>query len=235
MSSASSTTSSRDAYRWPALPLADWRDTYDTLHMQTQIIGKIRLRLSPRMNQWWHVPLYVSTRGLTTSSMIYGDRSLEIEFDFVDHNLMIRTSDGATRALALIPRTVASFYDEVFTILHGLGIDVQIHATPDEVPNPIPFAQDTLHRAYDADAVHRFWEILRRVDAVLKTFRAKFRGKASPVHFFWGSFDLAVSRFCGRPAPPRPGADLITRAAYDEEVSSVGFWPGGGAVDGPAF
>jgi hypothetical protein len=221
--------------RWPALPLAAWRETYATLHMCTQVVGKVRLALSPKVNEWWHSALYVTARGLTTSPLPYGDRTFEIEFDFVDHNLLVRTSDGATRALALVPRTVAEFYREVMAVLRALELDVEIYTTPVEVPDPIPFERDTVHSAYDAAAVGRWWRVVRQLDTVFKRFRGGFRGKCSPVHFFWGSFDLAVTRFSGRAAPPRPGADAITLEAYDQEVISLGFWPGGGAIDGAAL
>lgn len=220
---------------WPALPLAEWQDTYATLHLYTQVIGKIRLASSPLMNEWWNVPLYVTSRGLTTSPMVHGARTFEIDFDFIDHNVLVRTSDGATRALALIPRSVASFYEELMAILQSLDLDVAIHSRPNEIVNPIPFEEDRTHASYDAEPVGRFFEIVRRLDVVFKEFRARFTGKCSPVHFFWGSFDLAVTRFSGRVVAPSAKADRITRVAYDEEVSSLGFWPGGGGVDGPAI
>jgi hypothetical protein len=220
---------------WPALPFEEWRDTYATLHMWTQVIGKIRLALAPMTNQWWQVPLYVSARGLTTSPIPYGARSFEIDFDFIDHNLVVRTSEGATRALALVPRTVADFFRETRAILLALDLAVRIRTLPAEVPSPIPFPDDTRHAAYDAEHAHRFWDICRRIDLVLKEFRAGFRGKSSPVQFYWGTFDLAVTRFSGRMAPERPGADRITRLSYDEEQSSVGFWPGDATTGGPAF
>jgi hypothetical protein len=214
------------AVEWPRLPYEEWRDTYATLHLYTQVVGKIRLALSPMMNEWWQVPLYVTARGLTTSPIPYGMRTFEIDFDLVDHELVARTSDGETRTLALIPRTVADFYRHVMLLLDTLDIHVQIRPVPVEIPSPTPFERDTQHRAYDAAQVHRFFEVLRRMDIVFKRFRARFTGKCSPVHFFWGSFDLAVTRFSGRLAPPRPGADRINRIAYDEEVQSLGFWPG---------
>ena len=220
---------------WPELPLKNWQPTYHNLHMWTQIVGKVRLALTPRTNHWWNVPLYVSARGLTTSPIPCGSDTFEVSFDFLDHKLRIDRSDGAAHVLALEPRTVADFYAEFFDALHGLGIEVRIWPTPVEVPDPVPFAQDNLYRAYDADAAHRFWRILISCDAVFKQFRAEFLGKSSPVHFFWGSFDLAVTRFSGRRAPERPGADSITREAYSHEVISAGWWPGGSGVDGPAF
>lgn len=219
---------------WPALPLADWRDTYATLHMITQMVGKIRLACSPLMNEWWNVPLYVTTRGLGTTPIPYGDRTFEIDLDFVDHELVVRTSEGKTRALPLLSRPVADVYGELFAVLHDLDLSVHIDPKPAEVPEPIPCDRDRVHRAYDAASVERFFTVLRHVDVVFKQFRARFYGKCSPVHFFWGSFDLAVSRFSGRPAPPRKEADRITRIGYDQEVSSLGFWPGTGDI-GPSF
>jgi hypothetical protein len=220
---------------WPALPLDAWQDTRATLHMYTQILGKVRLALSPMMNEWWQVPFYLTARGLGTSPMRHDHRTFDVELDFIDHRVVFRASDGQTRTLALVPRAVADFHAEVMHTLDAMGLAVSIHDKPVEVSDPIPFPEDRIHRAYDAEYAHRHWEILRRLDLVLKVFRARFTGKASPVHFFWGSFDLAVSRFSGRPAPPRPGADRITRVAYDEEVSSLGFWPGGQGIDGPAL
>jgi hypothetical protein len=202
--------------------------------MWTQIVGKVRLALTPRVNHWWNVPLYVSARGLTTSPIPYGKDVFEIQFDFIDHKLLIDRCDGLRKTLALDPRTVADFYSEFMSTLHSLGVDLAIYAKPVEVPDPIPFADDNLYRAYDADAAHRFWRIVTSCDSVFKQFRARFLGKSSPVHFFWGSFDLAVTRFSGRRAPERPGADLITREAYSHEVISAGWWPGFG-LDGPAF
>lgn len=226
---------SKEGAEWPSLPLAAWQDTCATLHMYTQIIGKIRLALSPMMNEWWQVPLYLTARGLGTSPMAHGERTFEVEFDFLDHQVIFRASDGQTRAIPLAPRAVADFYAEVMRVLGGMGLAVSIFEKPVEVPDPVPFSQDRQHAAYDPEYARRHWEILRRLDVVFKRFRARFTGKASPVHFFWGSFDLAVSRFSGRTAPPRPGADRITRVAYDEEVSSLGFWPGGQGIDGPAL
>jgi hypothetical protein len=203
--------------------------------MYTQILGKVRLALSPMTNEWWQVPFYLTARGLTTSPMGHLARSFDVELDFVGHQVVFRASDGQARALALVPRAVADFYAEVMAILGAMGLGVTIRDEPVEVPDPIPFPEDRRHHAYDPEAARRHWEILRRLDLVFKAFRAHFTGKASPVHFFWGSFDLAVSRFSGRPAPPRPGADRITRVAYDEELSSLGFWPGGQGIDGPAL
>jgi len=220
---------------WPDLPLAAWQDTYDTLHMWTQIVGKIRKTLTPLINHWWNVTLYVTSRGLTTSPIPYSDGTFEIFFDFIDHNLSIQTSGGATKLIHLAPKSVADFYREIMAALASLGIQVTIHASPDEVPNPIPFAEDHTHKSYDPEYAHRFWRALATVDVIFKEFRGRFIGKCSAVHFFWGSFDLAVTRFSGRRAPARPGADPITREAYSQEVISAGFWPGGGEIAGPAF
>ena len=211
---------------WPELKYADWKDTYATLHMWTQVVGKIRLKQTPLVNHWWNVPLYVSARGLTTSAMSYGDRIFEIEFDFIDHELLIKCSDGAEKRLLLRPQSVAAFYAEVMSALRELGLAIEIWSMPVEVPNPIRFEADLEHASYDAEYANRFWQVLVKIDEVLKSFRAQFIGKVSPVHFFWGSFDMAVTRFSGRPAPERPGADLITREAYSHEVISHGFWPG---------
>ena len=219
----------------PELPLASWKDTQATLHMWTQVVGKVRLSLCPLVNHWWNVPFYVTARGVTTSAMPYDGGVVEVQFDFIDHQLIIKTSDGGMRALPLKPQSVADFYRAFMTALGELGVVVKIWTTPCEVPAPIPFEKDQVHASYDPEAVHRFWRILVWVDTVLKEFRAGFIGKVSPVHFFWGSFDHAVTRFSGRPAPERPGADSITREAYSHEVSSAGFWPGGGDINGPAF
>jgi hypothetical protein len=224
-----------DAETWPALPLEEWKDTYATLHMWTQIVGKVRAALSPHINHWWGVALYLSGRGLSTSQIAYGSRAFDIEFDFLDHNLAIRTSDGLTKFVPLFPRSVADFYREFMATLRFLGIDVKIWPVPVEVPDPIPFAQDDRHAAYDPEYANRFWRILLQLDSIFKEFRSRFVGKVSPVHFFWGSFDLAVTRFSGRRAPEREGADLITREAYSHECSSAGFWPGGGDIKGPAL
>lgn len=220
---------------WPALPLSEWADTYATLHMWSQIVGKVRLALSPRVNHWWEVPLYVSARGLTTSPIPYENGIFEVEFDFIDHKLDIMTTGGEIRSLRLIPRTVADFYAEFMEMIHSLGINVRIWRMPAEVPNPIRFDQDRTHASYDPEYAHRFWRILVTVDSVFKEFRSRFIGKASPVHFFWGSFDFAVTRFSGRRAPERPGVDTINREAYSHEVISVGFWPGGGDIKDTAF
>jgi Family of unknown function (DUF5996) len=220
---------------WPSLPLEAWQDTYATLHMWTQIVGKVRLALSPRLNHWWEVPLYVSSRGLTTSPIPYKDSIFEVQFDFVQHKLFIDTSRDTQRMLTLEPKSVAEFYHEFMGVLQSLGIEVNIWHMPVEIPNPIPFDRDTQHASYDPGYANRFWRILLACDSIFKEFRAGFIGKSSPVHFFWGSFDLAVTRFSGRRAPERPGADSITREAYSHEVISAGFWPGGGDIKGAAF
>ena len=220
---------------WPRLSLDSWKDTYATVHMWTQMVGKVRLRLTPLMNHWWNIPLYVTARGLTTSRIPYGQRAFELWFDFIRHQLAIETTDGILKTLPLVPRSVAEFYGEFMGMLRSAGIEVKIWRMPVEIPNPIPFDQDHMHRSYDPAAVERFWRVLLSVDAVFSQFRSGFIGKCSPVHFFWGSFDLAVSRFSGRRAPERPGADAMTREAYSHEVSSVGFWPGGGDVKDAAF
>ena len=209
---------------WPELPIHAWRDTYATLHLFTQVIGKIRLALTPKMNEWWNVPLYVTTRGLTTSPMPYRDRTLSIDFDFIDHRLVIQDSDGRVRTLSLVPRSVSAFYAAVFDELAAIDVHVRINAAPQECPVTALLTEDVEHASYDREQAHRFFQVLRRVEPVFQTFRAGFRGKCSPVHFFWGAFDLAVSRFNGRRAPTRKG--LVERDAYDEEVSSLGFWPG---------
>jgi len=220
---------------WPSLPLDSWKDTCATLHMWTQMVGKVRLRLTPLVNHWWNVPLYVNARGLTTSRIPYENRAFELWFDFIRHQLVLETSDGIVKTIALAPRSVAEFYEEFMAMLHATGVDIKIWRMPVEIPNPIPFDQDRVHRSYDPQSVEKFWRILLSVDSVLNQFRSKFIGKSSPVHFFWGSFDLAVTRFSGRRAPQRPGADAITQEAYSHEVSSVGFWPGGGDVKDAAF
>jgi hypothetical protein len=203
--------------------------------MWTQIVGKVRLRLTPLVNHWWNVPLYVTARGLTTARIPYGEKALELRFDFVQHQFVLETNDGLVKTLALEPRSVAEFYQEFMELLRSAKIEVKISRMPVEIPDPIPFDQDRVHASYDRASVEKFWRILLSVDTVFNEFRARFIGKSSPVHFFWGSFDLAVTRFSGRRAPERPGADAITREAYSHEVSSVGFWPGGGNVQGAAF
>jgi Family of unknown function (DUF5996) len=229
-----------EAERWPALPYESWNDSCTTLHLWTQIVGKIRLAQTPWVNHSWHVTLYVTPRGLTTSSIPYDGRAFGIDFDFIDHALLIQTSDGGERRLALEPRSVAAFHDALIAALADLDLHVRIHGSPNEVPDPIPFREDRAHAAYDPEYAHRFWRVLLQVDRVFKQFRTRFLGKVSPVHFFWGSFDHAVTRFSGRKAPPHPGGipnlpDAVTREAYSHEVSSAGFWPGGGAIDYPAF
>jgi len=220
---------------WPELDWAQWSDTADTLHMWTQIVGKTRLALSPLQAHWWNVPLYVSARGLSTAAMPYGDEMLEIEFDFVSHVLRYRLSTGAEIATPLRIQSVADFYAEYKRSLAALGVTVDIWPVPVELKTPIPFAEDTQHATYDADAAHRFWRVLTRADQIFQLFSTKFIGKVSPVHFFWGSFDLAVTRFSGRVAPPRADADPITREAYSREVISAGFWPGNGGFGAAAF
>src|SRR3984957_4009136 len=225
---------------WPALPLSAWADTYATLHMWTQIVGKVRLALSPHVNHWWEVPLYVSARGLTTSPIPYGKGVFEIRFDFIDHRLEVATSGGETKSIRLEPRAVAEFHSEFFSLLRSLGIDVKIWNMPVEIPNPIRFDQDRVHGAYDPQYANAFWRLLVIADAIFKEFRCRFIGKASPVHFFWGSFDLAVTRFSGRPAPPPKGAtpnvaSWVMAEAYSREVSSCGFWPGNGGYGRAAF
>ncbi len=221
--------------QWPNLHLSEWEDTRATLHMWTQIVGKIRLALTPLQNHWWNVPLYVNARGLTTSMIPYNDRAFEIVFDFLDHRLVLHCSDGSRKHLPLAPRSVADFYTDVMAMLRSVGIEVKIWRMPVEIPNPIPFDQDRQHASYEADAARRFWRILLSVQNVFDEFRTGFIGKCSPIHFFWGSFDLAVTRFSGRRAPERPDADPITREAYSHEVSSVGFWPGSGKITDTAF
>jgi hypothetical protein len=220
---------------WPALPLEAWKDTRDTLHMWTQIVGKIRLKLAPHLNHWWQVPLYLTSRGLTTTPIPFGDREFDVTFDLIDHVLIVQTSDGRTERILLRPRSVADFYREVMATLHRLAIDVHIWTMPSEVPAPIRFEEDTQHASYDAAYAHRAWRVLLAADEILKGFRARFIGKASPVHFFWGGFDLAVTRFSGRRAPERVGADQITREGYSHEVSSCGLWFGSGSLTCPAF
>ncbi|MFI5394062.1 MAG: DUF5996 family protein [Candidatus Binatia bacterium] len=240
VASASSGRDANSTETWPSLPLEAWKDTYATLHLWLQVVGKIRMTQMPWINHSWHVTLYVTARGLTTSPIPYGTKLFQIDFDFIDHRLLIHTHEGARRELALRPRSVAEFYQEVIGTLKELGFEVHIHTLPNEVPDPIPFERDDRHASYDAEYVNRLWRILLQADRVFKTFRARFIGKCSPVHFFWGSFDLAVTRFSGRPAPPHPGGvphlpDAVTREAYSHEVSSCGFWPGSGPVAYPAF
>jgi hypothetical protein len=220
---------------WPELPLEAWQDTYATLHMWTQIVGKVRLALSPRINHWWEVALYVNARGLTTSAIPYDGKVFDVQFDFIDHKLIIQTSWGSSKTLALKPQSVAGFYAAFMSALQSLGIEVKIWTMPCEVPNPVRFTADTQHASYDPEYAHRFWQVLVLCEDIFQEFRAGFIGKDSPVHFFWGSFDLCVTRFSGRRAPERVGADPVTREAYSHEVISAGFWPGGGDIKGAAF
>ena len=225
---------------WPELPYRNWRDTAVTLQLWTQVVGKIRLALTPWLNHSWHVPLYVTSCGLGTLAVPAGREILEMEFDFIAHRLRMRTSRGAERVLLLAPQTVAEFYRQLLSQLRELGVEVSIHEMPNEVADPVPFSRDKGHGSYDAAAAHAFWRALIQADRILKQFRTGFLGKASPVHFFWGSFDLAVTRFSGRAAPLHPGGvpglpDAVTREAYSHEVSSAGFWPGNDAFPAAAF
>jgi hypothetical protein len=225
---------------WPALPLDAWEETKDTLHLWTQVVGKVRLSLAPMVNHWWQVPLYVNARGLTTSAMPYRGGAVELRFDFVDHALHVETSAGAARRVALAPRSVADFYHDTMRALHALGVDVRIRPHPVELVDVVPFDQDEVHGAYDAEAARRFWRALLHVDRVLHAFRGGFLGKCSPVHFWWGSFDLSCTRFSGRPAPRHPGGvpncpDYVMHEAYSHECISAGWWPGGGGVGEAAF
>ena len=225
---------------WPSLPLEAWSETRATLHLWTQIVGKIRLVQSPRVNHGWSVTLYVTARGLTTSPIPHGTRCFQVDFDFIDHRLLIQASDGGVGTVSLRPQSVASFYRQLWNELEGLGLHVRISTAPNEVEDPIPFEEDETHASYDPDYANRFWRVLMQSDRVLKRFRARFIGKCSPVHFFWGGADLAVTRFSGRPAPEHPGGiphlpDAVTREAYSHEVSSCGFWPGSGAIPFPAY
>lgn len=220
--------------KYPSLPLSEWQDTNDTLHLWTQIVGKIRLVQTPLINQWWNVPLYVSPRGFSTSAMPFEDKTFSIDFDFLSHKLIVQTSFNDGFSFDLEPMTVADFYEKLFGKLKEIGIEVKIKAVPDELEKPIPFAEDKTHKSYDKAAVEKFFRVLTNIDRVFKEFRARFNGKCSPVHFFWGSFDLAVTRFNGKDAPPRKNADKITRIAYDQAVISHGFWTGNGFGE-PAF
>ncbi|MEL6325520.1 MAG: DUF5996 family protein [Cyanobacteria bacterium J06626_23] len=224
---------------WPDLPLDAWQDTYQTLHLWTQIVGKIRLVQTPWINHSWHVSLYLTTRGLTTSPIPHGTQVFQIDFDFIDHRLSISLSNGRSETLELRSQSVADFYQAVIAALTALEIPVTINTLPNEIPEPIPFEQDDTHHTYDAEYAHRLWRILLQCDRVFQIFRSHFCGKVSPVHFFWGSFDLAVTRFSGRPAPEHPGGvpnlpDAVAKEAYNQEVSSAGFWPGAG-LGYPAF
>jgi hypothetical protein len=225
---------------WPALPFHEWKETCATVHMWTQIVGKVRLALSPWTNHSWHVTLYLTARGLTTSPIPFGAGAFEIRFDFVAHELRLLTSEGRLKVIALAPQTVAQFYQTVTEALRDLGIEVHIGMTPNEIEDAIPFDQDNKHASYDPEYANRFWRVLLQSDRVFKEFRADFCGKCSPVHFFWGSFDLAVTRFSGRRAPQHPGGvphlpDAVAREAYSNEVSSLGFWPGSDAMPEPIF
>lgn len=221
--------------RWPELPYDAWKDTYSTLHMWSQIVGKVALAQAAPVNHSWAVALHLTGRGLTTGMLPHGTRSFSMAFDFLEHQLAIDTSDGVRRVLPLVPRTVADFYERVMAALDDMDLPVKIWPVPVEIPAPIPFERDTVHHAYDPEFVSRFWRILVQVHRVFSECRSGFLGKCSPVHFFWGSFDLAVTRFSGRRAPERPGADSITRESYSHEVISHGWWPGGGPVNEPAF
>ena len=226
--------------KWPDIPFEPWKDSCTTLHLWMQIVGKYRLSRTPWINHSWQATFYVTSRGLTTSLIEAGSHSVQFDFDLIEHRLIGSSTDGSTASFALEPMTVAEFYDRFLALTDELGVRIEIHGTPNEISDPIPFAKDTKHASYDADAVHRFWRALVQIDRVFKCFRTGFLGKVSPVHLFWGSFDLAVTRFSGRVAPMHPGGipglpDVVTREAHFHEVSSAGFWPGGGPVEYPAF
>ena len=223
------------ADRWPSLPLDAWRDTYATLHMWTQVVGKVCLALTPLTNHFWNIALHITARGLSTPTMTVNGIAVTMAFDFIHHQLIIRTSDGREQKLALVPMTVADFYAAVVEMLRQLNIRVRIWTTPVEIPDPIPFEEDTIHKSYEPAQVLTFHQVLLATKPVFESFRSTFIGKCSPVHFFWGSFDVAVTRFSGERAPERPGADSITREAYSHAVISHGFWPGSGPVQEPAF
>lgn len=236
MATASTTGSRGNTDAWPALPYEDWQNTYSTLHRYLQIIGKVSLALAPMTNHWWQVALHVTSRGLTTTPLPFSRGVFDVDLDFISHELRITTSDDLVRIRELQARPVAEFYRDFMATLHSVGVEVSIWDVPVEIPDDTTrFSQDYHHNSYDPEAVHRFWSALVRADAVMKEFRARFTGKCSPVHFFWGSFDHAVTRFSGRPAPERPGADIVTHEAYCEEVSSAGFWPGNADTGGPVF
>jgi uncharacterized protein DUF5996 len=240
MTASGSGRDGRHADPWPSLPLEEWKDTYATLHRWTQIVGKIRMARSPWINHSWHVTLYLTARGLTTSPLWHGARTFQIDFDFIDHRLLIQSGEGAVRTIALRPRSVADFYRELFATLGELGLEVKIHPTPNELEDATPLDTDREHASYDAEYANRFWRVLVQSDRIFTAFRGRFIGKCSPVHFFWGSCDLAVTRFSGRRAPQHPGGvphlpDDVAREAYSHEVSSCGFWPGGGPVPFPAY
>ena len=233
-------TDLRGQVAWPSLPLDEWKDTQTTLQRWVQMIGKTRLALAPPVNHCWNVTLYLTARGLTTSPMPYGSRTVEVDLDFIDHNLLVRTSEGATGAMALAPRTVADFHREYTALLQSLDLQVKIWPVPSEMEDELPFTEDRQHRSYDPDAAQRCWRILSHADQVLQKFRGRFLGKCSPVHFFWGAFDIACTRFSGRRAPPHPGGvphlpDRIVREAYSHECISAGWWPGGGPLPEPVF
>ncbi|HVP19406.1 MAG TPA: DUF5996 family protein [Spirochaetia bacterium] len=229
-------SNSRDAPdEWPALPYEEWKETCDTLHLWSQVVGKVKLALNTPENHWWHVAFALTARGLTTGPVPYRGRIFAVEFDFLDHNLRILSSEGGAKAVPLVARSVARFYREFMECLRALGIEVAINTLPSEVKDPIPCDQDEEHASYDPEYAGRFWRILVRTASVLKRHRSRFVGKASPVHFFWGSFDLALSFFSGRRAPERPQADRMTREGYSHEVISCGFWPGNEAFSTPAF
>jgi hypothetical protein len=227
---------------WPRLPLGEWQATYDTLHLWTQIVGMTRLTLAPMQNHWWQVVLYVTSRGLGTSPMPLGERTFEVDFDFIDQQLVVRTSEGATRAMPLAARPVADFHRDYLALLRELGIEVKLHPKPAEMVEAIPFAEDRVHTSYDPDAAQRCWRVFVQADRLLKEFRGRFLGKSSPSHFWWGGFDISCTRFSGRVAPPHPGGfpnlpDYVTREAYSHECISAGWWPGGvgGPLEDPAF
>ncbi len=231
---------SSDTEQWPALPFEAWKDTYNSLHRWTQIVGKIRLKQTPWINHSWHVTLFPTSRGLTTSAMRHGRRTFQIDFDFLDHRLLIQSSDGGQATILLTARPVADFYAAVMNKLDELGLPVHIHTKPNELEDATPFNEDETHAAYDPEYATRWWRIVAESACVLQQFRARFWGKTSPGHFFWGSFDLALTRFSGRRAPPHPGGvpnlpDWVAREAYSHEVSSCGFWPGGDAAPFPLF
>ena len=235
MENTSNTQNGEGSERWPALPYEAWRETCQTLHLWTQIVGKVRMALSPYLNRWWHVTLYVTPLGLTTSAIPYHSGTFDVNFDIIEHNISIRTSEGTTKVLPLIPRSVAAFYREFMDCLHVLGIQVTMNTFPSEVSNPIRCDIDEVHASYDSLYAQRFWRILVQTEAIMQRYRSPFLGKSSPVHSFWGSFDLALTFFSGRRAPERPGADRMTREAYSHEVISCGFWTGDDRFPTPAF
>jgi hypothetical protein len=236
MASPTPTPPVADLGTWPSLPLAEWRATHDTLHMWMQIVGKTRLALAPKQNHWWHVPFYVSARGMTTSPMPYGHRAFEVAFDFIDHRLVVETSNGTTRQMALRPQTVADFYREYMAVLGDLGINVKLWPVPVEIENPIPFLDDRSHASYEPAQAHRFFRMLLQADRITKRFQGRFLGKTSPVHVFWGAFDLACTRFNGRRTPEQDATEWwVLRESTSHEEISVGFWPGSGTVPEPAF